>query len=260
MSFLKNIWKANSRHEKLSEELALQNIKDCENELSENGRLSNENDVVTFKLKYLGSTIVEKTTGDNINAEAVKSILKVVKAQRKKIPRINLAISLKGVAATDLQGNDVLKISIYRISNCSTDVSHPQIFSFTSTDATETTECHAFSCTKRKLAETVALTVAHAFTTAYEAWRILPSTKEFQNAMEHQAYPPKIEEEEQPNNEEEKAEEGREETLIELDEDPSPLIKFPRSAARSRLQMQLQRPWVSFDDDMVHKNMNLPVA
>ncbi|GJQ72074.1 hypothetical protein Trydic_g3171 [Trypoxylus dichotomus] len=258
MSFLKNIWKANSRHEKLSEELALQSIKDCENELSENERLSNENDVVTYKLKYLGSTIVEKTTGDNINVEAVKSILKVVKAQRKKIPRVNLVISLKGVAVTDLQGNDILKISIYRISNCSTDAAHPQIFSFTSTDTTETTECHAFSCTKRKLAETVALTVAHAFTTAYEAWRILPSTKEFQNAMEHQTHSPKIEEE-QPTNEEEKEEE-KEEKLIELDEDPSPLIKFPRSAPRSRLQMQLQRPWVSFDDDMVQKNMELPVA
>ncbi|KAK9693338.1 Phosphotyrosine interaction domain (PTB/PID) [Popillia japonica] len=258
MSFLKNIWKANSRHEKLSEELALQNIKDCENELLESDRLSNENDVVTFKLKYLGSTIVEKTIGENINVEAVKNILKVVKAQRKKIPRVNLAISLKGVAVTDLQGNDILKISIYRISNCSTDAAHPQIFSFTSTDATETTECHAFSCTKRKLAETVALTVAHAFTTAYEAWRILPSTKEFQNAMEHRN-PSPLPEEISSFFEEEKPQE-KEEKLIELDEDPSPLIKIPRSSPRSRLQMQLQRPWVSFDDEMVSKNINLPVA
>lgn len=258
MSFLKNIWKANSRHEKLSEELALQNIKDCESEISESERLSSENDVVTFKLKYLGSTIVEKTIGDNINVEAVKNILKVIKAQRKKIPRVNLAISLKGVAVTDPQGNDILKISIYRISNCSTDASHPQIFSFTSTDATETTECHAFSCAKRKLAETVALTVAHAFTTAYEAWRILPSTKQFQSAMEHQTHSSNVEE--LPTINEEEKSDDKEEKLIELDEDPSPLIKIPRTTPRSRLQMQLQRPWVSFDDDMVHKNIDLPVA
>lgn len=58
---------------------------------------------------------MEKTIGENINVEAVKNILKVVKAQRKKIPRVNLAISLKGVAVTDLQGNDILKISIYRL-------------------------------------------------------------------------------------------------------------------------------------------------
>lgn len=44
--------------------------------------------------------------------------------------------------------------------------------------------------------------------------------------------------------EEEKPQE-KEEKLIELDEDPSPLIKIPRSSPRSRLQMQLQRPWVS---------------
>lgn len=29
------------------------------------------------------------------------------------------------------------------------------------------------------MAETVTLAVAHAFSTAYEAWRILPTTKEF---------------------------------------------------------------------------------
>jgi hypothetical protein len=29
------------------------------------------------------------------------------------------------------------------------------------------------------MAETVTLAVAHAFGTAYEAWRIMPSTKEF---------------------------------------------------------------------------------
>lgn len=130
----------------------------------------------------------------------------------------------------------------FRISNCSTDAAHPQIFSFTSTDTTETTECHAFSCAKRKLAETVALTVAHAFTTAYEAWRILPSTKEFQNAMEHPTHESKVNEEGPANNHEEA---GDEEKLIELDEEPSPLIQIPRNTPRSRLQMQLQRPWVS---------------
>jgi len=174
MAFLKNMWKVNSRHTKLSEELALQNCKEADDEIEV------ENDVVTFKLKYLGSTVVEKVLGESISTEAVKSIIKVAKASRKKISRVNLNISLKGIAVTDLQGNDIIKISIYRISNCSTDASHRQVFSFVSTDSHETTECHAFICSKRKLAETVTLAVAHAFSTAYEAWRILPSTRQFE--------------------------------------------------------------------------------
>lgn len=32
-------------------------------------------------------------------------------------------------------------------------------------------ECHAFFCSKRKLADTVTLTVGKIFTSAYEAWR-----------------------------------------------------------------------------------------
>lgn len=169
----------------LSEELALQNNKDPELENEIEFTEDAEDNVVTFKLKYLGSTVVEKVTGDSISVEAVKNIVKVAKASRKKLQRVNLTISLKGISVTDLQGNDILKISIYRISNCSTDASHRQVFSFISTDPNETMECHAFLCSKRKVAETVTLAVAHAFSTAYEAWRILPSTKEFeQSALE----------------------------------------------------------------------------
>ncbi|KAJ3616500.1 hypothetical protein Zmor_011871, partial [Zophobas morio] len=172
------------------------------------------NDVITFKLKYLGNTVVEKISSDNINTEAVKNIIKVTKAGRKKLQRVNIAISLKGIAVTDLEGNDVLKISIYRISNCSTDPTHRQVFSFISTDPTETMECHAFICSKRKMAETVTLAVAHAFGTAYEAWRILPSTKEFEKTV--------TKENEKNNlNEEEKTEKDIvEEKLIDFDDEP----------------------------------------
>lgn len=40
----------------LSEELALQNSKEADQELA-NTTLANENDVVTFKLKYIGKLI-----------------------------------------------------------------------------------------------------------------------------------------------------------------------------------------------------------
>lgn len=61
------------------------------------------------------------------------------------------------------------------------DPTHKQIFSFISTDENETMECHAFLCSKRKVAETVTLAVAHAFATAFEAWRHQPGVIEAKN-------------------------------------------------------------------------------
>ncbi|KAJ8923252.1 hypothetical protein NQ315_001808 [Exocentrus adspersus] len=247
MAFFKTIWKTNSKHQKLSEELALQNSKDVESEASE--AIENENDVVTFRLKYLGSTVVEKITGDNVSTEAVKNIVKTAKAKgRKKLQRVNVAISLKGIAVMDLQGNDIFKVSIYRISNCSTDPTHRQIFSFISTDSNETMECHAFICPKRKTTETVTLAVAHAFSTAYEAWRILPATgnKNAVNAKEN---------ERNTINQKEEKEVGTEnvveEKLIDFDEELSneeDSFIFERSPCE-----RSNNHWVCFEDDFVQE-------
>lgn len=185
MSFfkIKPIWKGNSKHKKLSEDSALQNGKEVIIE-PENDIIEPENDVVTFKLKYLGSTIVDKTTTDkaNLSSEAVKTIIKTAKAarkQQKKLQRVLVAISTQGIAVTELQGNDLFKVSIFRISNCAADAAHRQVFSFISTDQNDTMECHAFFCTKRKIAETVTLAVGKIFTTAYESWKDTPHAAEF---------------------------------------------------------------------------------
>lgn len=58
-----------------------------------------------------------------------------------------------------------------RISYCSADATHDHVFAFIATNLNETMECHAFLCPKRKMAQTVTLTVAQAFNTAYEAWQ-----------------------------------------------------------------------------------------
>lgn len=187
MSFfkIKPIWKANSKHKKLSEDSALQTGKEVIIE-SENDVIEAENDVVTFKLKYLGSTVVDKNTADksNLSSEAVKNIIKTAKAarkQQKKLQRVLVAISPKGIAVTELQGNDLFKVSIYRISNCSADSTHRQVFSFISTDQNDTMECHAFFCSKRKIAETVTLAVGKIFTSAYESWKETATTSDILN-------------------------------------------------------------------------------
>lgn len=178
MSFFKSIWKNNSKHKKLSEEQALKNAKEPEVAQSESPEPVKES--MTFKLKYLGNTAVDKTVGENISRDAVKNIIKVAKASGKKIPRVNVAITLKGITVSDLKENEMFEISIYRISNCCTDKSHRQVFSFISTQENETMECHAFLCSKRKLAEVMALTVAHAFSNAYEQWKLAPNATDFE--------------------------------------------------------------------------------
>ncbi|KAK5641745.1 hypothetical protein RI129_010292 [Pyrocoelia pectoralis] len=176
MSFFKSIWKNNSKHKKLSEEQALKNAK--EPEVAEAETAEPEKESMSFKLKYLGNTVVDKSVGENVSRDAIKNIIKVAKASGKKIPRVNVEISLKGISVADSKGNPMFEISIYRISNCSTDKSHRQVFSFISTDENETMECHAFFCPKRKLAEVMALTVAHSFSNAYEHWKSSPDATE----------------------------------------------------------------------------------
>lgn len=69
----------------------------------------------------LGSTVLDKTMmatdKANTSAEAIKTIIKTTKAarkQQKKLQRVIVAISTQGIAVTDLEGNDIFKVSVYR--------------------------------------------------------------------------------------------------------------------------------------------------
>lgn len=57
---------------------------------------------------------MEKLSSESISTEAVKNLLKTTKAARKKLQRVQIAISRKGIIVTDLQGNDIFKVSIFR--------------------------------------------------------------------------------------------------------------------------------------------------
>ncbi|CAG9857085.1 unnamed protein product [Phyllotreta striolata] len=238
MAFFRK-WKANSKHEKLSEELALQNSKESDQDIN-TSTISNENDVVTFKLKYIGSTVVEKITGENVTVEAVKTIIKTAKAMKmKRLQTVNLNISIRGISITDLQGNDVLKVSIYRISNCSTDASHRQIFSFISTDADETPECHAFLCSKRKVAQTVTLAVANAFGAAYRLWRRSSCSDDDADVATTGGAALSLDN---------RPDDRQEERLIDFDSEPLAEDIFSVDEEWSPA-MLAKKEWVSFDDD-----------
>ncbi|KAG7197829.1 hypothetical protein KM043_001643 [Ampulex compressa] len=165
-----------SRHKKLCEEWALANSRECVESGGSAGTAHEEAEdasEATFILKYLGSTLVETPSNEEATAEAIRTVVTMAKMNGKKLQRVSLSVSLKGIRMTDLATEeDQLQISIYRISYCSADATFAHVFGFIATNLNETMECHAFLCPKRKIAETVTLTVAQAFNTAYEAWQL----------------------------------------------------------------------------------------
>ncbi|XP_066594821.1 low density lipoprotein receptor adapter protein 1-like isoform X2 [Prorops nasuta] len=188
MSFFKKI-KGFSRHKKLCEEWALANNRDYVESgngfggmKTQDGSSSLETLEAKFTLKYLGSTLVETPSSEEATAEAIKTVITMTKASGKKLQRVLLTVSLKGIQMTDLATEeDQLEVSIYRISYCSADATHDHVFAFIATNLNETMECHTFLCPKRKIAQTVALTVAQAFSTAYEAWQLTQTDPEIKS-------------------------------------------------------------------------------
>ncbi|KAE8624534.1 hypothetical protein XENTR_v10005978 [Xenopus tropicalis] len=133
-----------------------------------------------FHLKYLGMTLVEQPKGEELSATAVKRIVATAKASGKKLQKVILKVSPRGIILYDLASNQLIEnVSIYRISYCTADKMHDKVFAYIAqSQQNETLECHAFLCTKRKMAQAVTLTVAQAFKVAFEFWQVSRENKE----------------------------------------------------------------------------------
>ncbi|XP_028848953.1 low density lipoprotein receptor adapter protein 1b isoform X2 [Denticeps clupeoides] len=164
-SIAKQSW-ASGRHKKLPE-----NWTDTREPLLEG---------VVFQLKYLGVTLVEQPKGEELSAAAVKRIVATAKASGKKLQKVTLNVSPRGIILYDSASNQLIEnISIYRISYCTADKMHDKVFAFIAqSQSNETLECHAYLCTKRKVAQAVTLTVAQAFKVAFEFWQASKEDKE----------------------------------------------------------------------------------
>uniref|UniRef100_A0A8V0YSX1 Low density lipoprotein receptor adaptor protein 1 n=1 Tax=Gallus gallus TaxID=9031 RepID=A0A8V0YSX1_CHICK len=135
---------------------------------------------VLFSLKYLGMTLVEQPKGEELSAAAVKRIVATAKASGKKLQKVTLKVSPRGIVLNDSGTNELIEnVSIYRISYCTADKIHDKVFAYIAQNQlNENLECHAFLCTKRKMAQAVTLTVAQAFKIAFEFWQASKEEKE----------------------------------------------------------------------------------
>ncbi|KAM3933493.1 low density lipoprotein receptor adapter protein 1 [Leptodactylus fuscus] len=133
-----------------------------------------------FHLKYLGMTLVEQPKGEELSAAAVKRIVATAKASGKKLQKVLLKVTPRGIILYDSITNKLIEnVSIYRISYCTADKLHDKVFAYIAqSQQNETLECHAFLCTKRKMAQAVTLTVAQAFKVAFEFWQVSRDGKE----------------------------------------------------------------------------------
>ncbi|XP_031710139.1 low density lipoprotein receptor adapter protein 1a isoform X1 [Anarrhichthys ocellatus] len=134
---------------------------------------------MTFNLRHLGMTLVDQPKGEDLSAAAVKRIVATAKAGGKKPQKVALKVSPQGIVLNDSSTNKLLEnVSIYRISYCTVDKLHDKVFAYIAQNTLNgTLECHAYLCSKRKVAQAVALTVAQAFTVAFELWQVAKEEK-----------------------------------------------------------------------------------
>ncbi|KAK9527204.1 hypothetical protein VZT92_013895 [Zoarces viviparus] len=134
---------------------------------------------MTFNLRHLGMTLVDQPKGEDLSAAAVKRIVATAKAGGKKPLKVALKVSPQGIVLNDSSTNKLLEnVSIYRISYCTVDKLHDKVFAYIAQNTLNgTLECHAYLCSKRKVAQAVALTVAQAFTVAFELWQVAKEEK-----------------------------------------------------------------------------------
>nr|XP_061808728.1 low density lipoprotein receptor adapter protein 1-B-like [Nerophis lumbriciformis] len=134
---------------------------------------------MTFNLRHLGMTLVDQPKGEDLAAAAVKRIVSTAKASGRKAQKVSLGVSPRGFTLYDRSTNILIEnISIHRISYCTVDKVHDRVFAFIAQNTLNgTLECHAYLCSKRKMAQAIALTVAQAFGVAFEVWQVTREEK-----------------------------------------------------------------------------------
>ncbi|XP_017311035.1 low density lipoprotein receptor adapter protein 1-B isoform X2 [Ictalurus punctatus] len=134
---------------------------------------------MVFNVKYLGMTLVGQPKGEEMAAAAIHRIVSMARSSAKKFRKVTLTVSPKGIIITDTESSDLIEnVSIYRISYCTADKTQDKVFAYVSqSEFSETLECHAFLCQKKKIAQAVTLTVAQAFKVALDFWEIAQEDK-----------------------------------------------------------------------------------
>lgn len=126
---------------------------------------------VAYLVKFLGSVEVEQPKGLDIVKEGIKKLEfqeHLKRSEGEKIKRIELTISINGVAIRDPKTKiNIHQFPLHRISYCADDKSDRKYLSFITKvqDGLDRHECFVF--VSDKLSEEITLTIGQAFELAY---------------------------------------------------------------------------------------------
>lgn len=202
---------------------------------------------------------------------SIKSVIAyqwiIIAASSKKLQRLKLSICPRGIETFDaVTGETLHRVSIYKISYCSADAAHSNVFAFIAgagptngydypNNDTDELICYAFLCAKRKVAHNLTITVAKNFERAYELWKKSEQRKTEQcevdrlNGNTLQIKSNHSNEQNRIDNHQQNGD-GRKNLLIDFNADATNITPTERQ------RQLLQTTWVSFDDEPLMNENN----
>ncbi|XP_035219192.1 PTB domain-containing engulfment adapter protein 1-like [Stegodyphus dumicola] len=129
-----------------------------------------QNGHVAYLVKFLGNTEVDQPKGIDVVKDGIRKLKfnqQLKKAEGAKTPKVEVTISIDGVAIQDPKSKQIFhQYPLHRISYCANDKSDKKFFSFIAKE--EHGDKHmCFVFASDKLAEDITLTIGEAFDLAY---------------------------------------------------------------------------------------------
>lgn len=127
---------------------------------------------IAYLVKFLGNTEVDQPKGIDVVKEGIRKLKfnqQLRKAEGTKIPKVELTISIDGVAIQEPKTKRILhQYPLHRISYCADDKGEKKFFSFIAKDSADAERHMCFVFVSDKLAEEITLTIGQAFDLAYK--------------------------------------------------------------------------------------------
>jgi hypothetical protein len=126
---------------------------------------------VAYLVKFLGSTEVDQPKGIEVVKEGIRKLKfshGIKKSEGNKTPKVELTISVDGVAVQDPKSKKIQhQYPLHRISYCADDKAEKRFFSFIAKEP-DSDKHTCFVFVSDKLAEEITLTIGQAFELAYK--------------------------------------------------------------------------------------------
>lgn len=120
----------------------------------------------------MGNTEVDQPKGIEVVKEGIRKLKfnqQLRKSEGSKIPKVELTISIDGVAIQEPKTKNILhQYPLHRISYCADDKGEKRFFSFIAKESGDNEQHSCFVFVSKNLAEEITLTIGQAFDLAYK--------------------------------------------------------------------------------------------